>query len=48
MEKICPNGGCKVGDSAYIDDGVLYCCYDCATDGAFEYGCCDDEQEMAS
>lgn len=43
--QLCPACGCEVGEEAFEEDGVVYCCESCATDGQCECGCCEAEEK---
>jgi hypothetical protein len=44
-QQVCPVCGCPIGEDAYEENGLLYCCEPCATQGQCECGCCEVEEE---
>ena len=38
-EKLCPACGCVIGEDAYEEEGVVYCCELCAGELACDCGC---------
>ena len=44
-EKVCPVCGCHIGDGAYEEKGILYCCEPCAKQGQCECSCCEASEK---
>ncbi len=39
-EQVCPKCGCTFIDTGYEQEGSVYCCEPCATEGKCECGDC--------